>query len=488
MANVIVENLSDEDYELLNQLGFPGDPENNIIEVTPNRPDMLSKVGIKRTLDLYRQKIKPNYSSKPISIEIIKELVTIRPYIELAIAKLSSKLDIEDLIQFQEKIHETYGRKRKRVAIGIHDYSKITPPIIYKAVHNEKFIPLNSTEAMDIPSILEKLEKGREYKDLVKAPYPMLYDKNGVISFPPIINSDRTKLEQNTSEVFIDVTGTNEYYVKETMKLILCYMIDIGAQVESTVSLEYKEIPAPQEKIAKLLGFKADYKALLNRSGIFYDGSIAKVPPYRIDFMDWTDVAEEIAINYGYNNIARKTPQIYQDIEIKSNILREIMDRLGFSEVYTSFLVNYEEAKAFMKVEKLLNSVSEDYNSIRSSLEYSLLKVAYKNKTAPLPYKIYEIGRVYYDQKEHEEMGFLIMDDNIKIEDYLSVILAIADELKLQANLKHRAESDIFESSTYIYGNIGKIKFYAGAVKYKILKELKLDKPVVLAIFKNIAN
>lgn len=488
MANVYVKGLDNDDYDLLNSLGFPSDRDEHIIEVTPNRPDMLSNVGIHRTLYTYKNRRTPStYESSKLSIEFIINNVRSRPYIELALVYLKKPLDIEDLIQFQEKLHDTYGRKRKRVAIGLHDYSKIVPPIYYKEVEQERFVPLDSNKEMGIPEIL-MTEKGKEYGHLVSSPYPMLYDSQGVISFPPIINSDRTKLRDNTTTVLIDVTGINSYYVKETMRLLLCYMIDVGVyKIESTVSLDYKKIEASAEKIRSLIGIDEDYSRLLSMSGIDYDGMYAIVPPYRIDFMDWTDVAEEIAINYGYNNIPREYPKIYQDTYIKEDKYRDIMDRLGFNEVYSSFLVNAQDASKYMKVEKLLNALSEDSSAIRSSLEYSLLKIASKNRMAPLPYKIYEIGRVY-DVLEYEQLGWLMMDDEIKVEDYISIIKAAADELDVTATIKHSKDIPMFNSSTVFYGSIGQIEYYVGAISYEVLRSMNIDKPIVIGIFKNIEN
>ncbi|MEM2054252.1 MAG: phenylalanine--tRNA ligase beta subunit-related protein [Candidatus Anstonellales archaeon] len=483
MANVRVKHLSKEDMELLNDLGFPS--EDSIVEITPNRPDMLSEVGIRRVIDLYRGKKISDYRSKRLGIDINIEHVPSRPYIEIATLELSSKIELDDLIEFQEKLHETYGRKRKRVAIGIHDLDYITPPITYRAVYDETFIPLNSNQRMNIEQILKSLDKGKEYGHLVSSPYPMLYDSTGVISFPPIINSDRTKLREETRKILIDVTGINQHYVKDTMKILLCYFIDLGAKnVESTTQLDYKTITAPASRIRELINIDVDYREMLMKSGIEYDGNVAIIPPYRVDFMDWTDVAEEIAINYGYNHIPRDFPKIYQSAEISEDPIRDIMDRMGFSEVYTSFLVKYDDAKEYFELEKLQNSVSEDYNAIRPSLELSLLRVIHKNRNAKLPYKIYEIGRVYDPKldREYDQIGFAIMQNEFRVEDYLSVIKTLAIAMNAQLHLDRGSGSKILLDTTSFKGKIDDYEFYVGAVKYEILERFEIDRPVVMGI------
>lgn len=487
MANVKINNLSQQEREILSSLGFPS--EDNIVEVTPNRPDMLSEVGIRRVLELYSGKRPNRYLASRLDIPVQIDHVPNRPFIELGIVTLTSKLNIDDLIDFQEKLHETYGRKRKRVAIGIHDMEYISPPIRYRAVYDEEFQPLNSERKMNIQEILDSLDKGREYRHLVHPPYPMLYDSLGVISFPPIINSERTRLRENTKIIFIDVTGINQHYVRETMRLLVCYFIDLGAtEIRSTVDLEYKLIDAPKEKIKQLISIDADYEQLLIRSGIEYDGIKAKIPPYRVDFMDWTDVAEEIAINYGYNRIPRQSPNIYQSAEIREDPIRDLMNRMGFSEVYTSFLLNYNEAKEFFELEKLQNSVSEDYNAIRPSLELSLLKVIHKNRNARLPYRIYEIGRVYDPKidQEYDQLGFAIMQNEFRVEDYLGVIKTISLNLGTELSIDRGSDSKLLLNSTSFNGKFGDYTFYVGAVRYEVLEKFEIDRPVVLGIiFKN---
>ena len=41
--------------------------------------------------------------------------------------------------------------------------------------------------------------------------YPIIYDKKDrVLSMPPIINSDHSKITLNTRNVFVDVTATDQ--------------------------------------------------------------------------------------------------------------------------------------------------------------------------------------------------------------------------------------------------------------------------------------
>ena len=131
--------------------------ENEIeIDVSPNRPDLLSYQGFKRSfLGFLSKKIglrkyeikKPEKDYEVIVDSSVKE---VRPYTVCAIVK-KLKLDnekIKELIDIQEKLHATVGRKRKKLAIGIYPLEKIKLPIYYKALEPDKikFIPLEAQE------------------------------------------------------------------------------------------------------------------------------------------------------------------------------------------------------------------------------------------------------------------------------------------------------------------------------------------------------
>ena len=55
---------------------------------------------------------------------------------------------IRSLMEVQEKIHLTAGRKRQKVSIGIHDLDRVAPPFLYAAIKPEEvsFVPLGKTD------------------------------------------------------------------------------------------------------------------------------------------------------------------------------------------------------------------------------------------------------------------------------------------------------------------------------------------------------
>ncbi|MBR6911466.1 MAG: phenylalanine--tRNA ligase subunit beta, partial [Candidatus Methanomethylophilaceae archaeon] len=63
---------------------------------------------------------------------------------------------LKSIMEMQEKLHTTIGRKRKKLAIGIHDLDKVNGPFTYRLAdpHSIRFVPLAKTEEMDMEEIL----------------------------------------------------------------------------------------------------------------------------------------------------------------------------------------------------------------------------------------------------------------------------------------------------------------------------------------------
>ncbi|HTX61828.1 MAG TPA: phenylalanine--tRNA ligase subunit beta, partial [Methanobacterium sp.] len=260
--------------ELINLLPMMGsdiehyDEENLKVEFFPNRPDHFSVEGIVRTLKGF-QGIElgiPQYKLTPshTSITADPELLHIRPYVACALVE-GICLDDEKLVQimeFQEDLHWVLGRDRKKVAIGIHNLDVLTPPFYYKAADPEdhSFIPLETDEEMNLQEILENHKKGRKYAHLLKNfdKYPLIMDsKDNVLSMPPIINGELTKLTVHTKNVLVDVTGTDQKAVHHALNIITTSFAEAGANIK-TMDIIYENetltLPdlTPKNKILRI--------------------------------------------------------------------------------------------------------------------------------------------------------------------------------------------------------------------------------------------
>ena len=101
--------------------------------------------------------------------------------------------------------------------MGTHDYDLVHGPITYEAhpPKDIKFTALKQKQEMDCVELFEVLGADQKLKKflpiIADSPvYPVFYDsKRTVLSLPPIINSDATKISLNTKNVFIEITGTD---------------------------------------------------------------------------------------------------------------------------------------------------------------------------------------------------------------------------------------------------------------------------------------
>ncbi|MBI2138778.1 phenylalanine--tRNA ligase subunit beta, partial [Candidatus Woesearchaeota archaeon] len=170
------------------------------------------------------------------SINVEDSVRGARPFIAGLVAK-GKKIDealLKQLIQLQEKLCDSYGKKRSKVAMGIYPCDKITFPVTYRGIKPKtlKFVPLDLTREMDLGEILEQHPKGKEYASLLqgKPLYPVLIDSKGaVLSFPPIINSANTgKIEAGDEHIFVEVTGTDQASMQLCLNIVAYALSDRG--------------------------------------------------------------------------------------------------------------------------------------------------------------------------------------------------------------------------------------------------------------------
>ncbi|MEM5799677.1 MAG: phenylalanine--tRNA ligase subunit beta, partial [Candidatus Aenigmatarchaeota archaeon] len=199
------------------------------VEVFPNRPDMLSVEGLARAFSAFmniKTGLREYHAEQSEYMAIVDtSVLNLRPVFVACVIKDVEFSDefIKSIIQMQEKLMLTHGRKRKKVAIGFHDLDKIRFPITYSVVNeNFKFVPLEQEKEMTIKQILEELPKGKEYGWILQGnKYPIITDAVGkVLSFPPIINSEYTKLETKTRNIFVDITALDEKAANEVLNII----------------------------------------------------------------------------------------------------------------------------------------------------------------------------------------------------------------------------------------------------------------------------
>jgi len=413
-------------------------------EYTPNRIAFCSYAGVARALKgfLELETGLPKYHAEEpkITLNVDSAVSSVRPYMLAAVVR-DIKLDedtVVELMEMQEDLHWGIGRDRKKASIGIHNLDAVEPPFTYTAVEptGVKFVPLGKTEEMTPKEILEKHEKGVAYRHLVDwAPkYPLLIDKYGrVLSMPPIINGELTRVSENTRNLFLDVTGPSFEAIEKSLNVLATALADMGGKLEKvTVHYPDRTLVSPNlepEKMRlrvsyanKMLGLKlsideAAYclrKCRLDAKPIEKDVLEVAIPPYRIDILHEIDLVEEVAIGYGYYRLEPTIPLTVtvggkHPANKLAETVRQIMTGLGFLEVMNFTLTNERVHYEFMRLKpknpvRLANPVSAEYTIMREMLLPGLLKNLAENKHESYPQKLFEVSDVAKINRRQETM------------------------------------------------------------------------------------
>lgn len=487
------------------------------VEFFPNRPDYYSVEGIARTIKgfLDIEGGMPKYTTSPsgISMTVDPSLESIRPFTSCCVIEGVEITDekLRQIMDFQEDLHWVLGRDRKKVAIGIHNLDVLKPPFFYKAADPDKnsFMALEMTEEMTLREILETHKKGVKYAELLKKfdKYPLIVDSNdNVLSMPPIINGDLTKLSNSTKNVFIDVTGTDERAVNYALNIIATSFAESGGKIK-TVEVVYKDRTVqrpdltPKEMYVSVKNAKrligedlttSDVVKMLRRvrldaEALDEDRIRVLIPAYRIDILHEVDIIENIAIGYGFRKIGSELPNIAtiaseDRSKIFENKVREVMIGMGFTEVMSLMLTNEEHHYNDMRLPEddrvmVAQPISQDRTMIRKSLLNGLMEFLEDNKHEELPQKIFEVGDVVYLDEDTEtytkvvkKLAGATIHSNANFTEIKSITAALVENLGL------KMEIEAFDHPSFIKGRCARIKGVPNnELEEKSLSEISAD-------------
>ncbi|MBD3304213.1 phenylalanine--tRNA ligase subunit beta [Candidatus Woesearchaeota archaeon] len=377
---------------------------------------------------LGREKGVPDIKIKKsdYKLNVDSSVKSVRPHISAFVAK-GKKLDehfLAQLIQMQEKFCEAYGRRREKIAVGVYPAKKIVFPVTYKAVppRSVKFVPLEFMKELDLLQILEQHPAGKEYAWILKGvkKFPLLMDyQKEILSFPPIINSDKMgKLEIEDDEIFFEATGTDLDSVNLAANIFAQLFYERGFEVFSVnIGYSRKPLTTPDFKtgtikikkddVARILGIDlkdAEVKKLVEMARYDFSSYSVAIPAIRKDIMHPVDVVEDIAIMYGYDNIESLPLETYTtggtfELQRFVDKVREILVGQAYQEVASPVLSNKEllfnkmNIKDFGCVE-IKNYESLTYSVVRPWILPELMDVLMRNKHVDYPQRIFEQGIV----------------------------------------------------------------------------------------------
>ncbi|XP_063228095.1 phenylalanine--tRNA ligase beta subunit isoform X2 [Bacillus rossius redtenbacheri] len=416
------------------------------IDIPANRYDLLCLEGLARGLLVFLGRIPPpvykavfpaDGALQQLAIQPSTQVV--RPHAVAAVLRnvTFTKDSYNSFIDLQDKLHHNICRKRSLVAIGTHDLDTVQGPFVYdaKPPGDIRFKPLNQhkeytgAEIMELYSTHAQL---KQYLPIIRGSpvYPIIYDSNGVVlSMPPIINGDHSKITLNTKNVFIECTATDLTKAKVVLDTLVCMFSEYCADkysvegcevvqpdgttvrypelsywdqlISPAVANEYIGISAAPDKLSFLLN-----QMCLKTTFVSENSLKVTVPPTRHDIIHPCDIYEDVAIAYGYNNIKKTFPQCNTvgsqfPLNKLSDQLREEIAQAGFTEALTFSLCSSDDVSTKLKKKiqevpavHISNPKTLEFQVARTTLLPGLLKTIAANKKMPLPHKLFEVSDV----------------------------------------------------------------------------------------------
>lgn len=438
------------------------------IDVPANRYDLLCVEGLSRALKIFLGDVQaPEYkviaSPSPITVTVQKDHTDlIRPFVVCAVLRditfTSERYD--SFIDLQDQLHRNLCRQRTLVAIGTHDLDVIQPPFVYDArpPKDISFVPLTPDDrgAFAADNLLQFYETDpsakhlKPYVSIIKdAPrYPVIVDANDtVLSLPPIINGSHSKITLDTKNVFIECTATDLTKANIVLDTVVTMFSEYCAQpfTAEAVTVNYysgdnsdvlessyttpllfqRREQATVEYCNSLIGIQLsapEMQTLCNKiqlgpATLLENDTILEVtvPPTRSDILHACDIAEDVGIAYGYNNIVKRVPQTCTvggefPLNQIGDLLRDEIGRAGYIEVLTHGLCSLQDNFTSLRrpvqeelAVSLSNPANIEYQVVRTTLLPGLLKTLQHNKSASFTagFKLFEISDVVLVDHEH---------------------------------------------------------------------------------------
>jgi len=485
-------------------------------EFFPDRPDLYCSEGVARAMRgfLEIETGLPEYevNAGKIILEVDESVKGVRPIIGCAVVRGLKFNDaaIESLMNLQEALHWGLGRNRRKVAIGVHDISMVTPPFMYLASDPErKFVPLDFTESLSMREILEKHPKGIGYGHILKGfdKYPLIVDANDeVLSFPPVINGNLTRVRDDTKDLFIDVTGTDPVVYK-ALNIVVTALAERGGKIESVLirdvngdrmspDLRPATWTVQLEEANQLIGFDLSAQELAlclerMRFGANANGQKVdvQVPAYRADIMHSWDIFEDAAKGYGYENLAADLPMTAtvgkpNPIEARKTETRELLVGLGYLETMPFTLTN--EAAHFQNMRRepegatrVMHPISKLHTILRTSILSSLLEILSFNQHHPLPQRIFAVSEVVLDSKTRTSLAAVSIHSSVSFSEIRSLADAVLRELMINCQIKPSEDGAFLSGRGADLEAGGKKIGCFGEVHPLVVRSFGLEQPVV---------
>jgi phenylalanyl-tRNA synthetase beta chain len=484
------------------------------VEFFPNRPDLYSTEGVAHAMQGFLSITSglTEYPVRPSGMTFRQDpnILPIRPYLGSAVIRNVS-LDgaaIESLMGLQEALHWALGRGRSKVAIGVHDLDTVEPPFRYFAApRTTAFVPLDFTREMTMEEILRDHPKGRDYAHIVGhfPLFPLIVDaKERVLSFPPIINGELTRVTEHTRNILLDTTGTDARAVRNSVNILCAALAESGARIESIDigGITWPDLAPVARTIstrecADLLGVDLKPKEICGllekmRFGAHPQGKehvVVQVPCYRADIMhDW-DIFEDVAIAYGYERFQAELPKVAtigreHPVAALAARVRAVFTGLGYLEVMPFTLTSEKVMYTRMRrnepgdVLRVLKPISEDHTIVRNEILPLLLEILEINRHREYPQKIFCVGDVVTCSGTYQRVAAVSSHTAADFSEAYACAGAVLRELGVTASVEESQDPAYLEGRRGQVPGAGGIMAAFGEIHPGVLGAFGLEFPV----------
>ena len=424
-------------------------------EITPNRPDCLSVIGLAREAAVTYGKTMAQHEPvvKGGGIGNLTELLDV----ETPATDLCPRYTARMVRNVKIGPSPKWMRDRLR-ASGVRPINNIVDITNY--VMLEYGQPMHAFDYRYVNGgkiVVRRAEDGETLTTLdgnvrqLNSSMLVIADEHRAVGLAGIMGGENSEIVEDTVDVVFESANFNGTSIRRTALALgmrteasakfekgldilntlpavnraceLVEMLGAGEVLDGTIDIlnfvpQPKQLKLRADKINALLGTDIDAAEMcriLQELGFGVDGDIITVPSWRGDVEHYSDLAEEVARFYGYNQIPTTamtgvtTRGGYSPEQMLERSLGTVCRSLGYDEIITySFIsptyydkIRLPEDSPLRKSMKIMNPLGEDTSIMRTTVMPSMLEILtrnynYRNKEAHL----YELGRTYFERED----------------------------------------------------------------------------------------
>ncbi len=419
------------------------------IDMTPNRADCLSVIGIARDLSaIYKKKI--------LMPQVFKLPKNIQSQIKSVDKKISTSYSILSIENFDNTQKTPKYISDRLATSGVSQINFIVDVLNYvmlevgQPMHVFDKNKLNGKLKVRFAKTGEKINAldGNEY--LLSSEIPIIADNQGPQAIAGVIGSNDSSVNKESKSIIIESAFFDQNLIRKSSKKyrlqtessyrfergvdpilnnyalgrvlkIIREFINTDKHFFSNISSKPiaphigKAINMDLNQFEDLLGEKISNKFIKSTlSYLGFNPIISKnrlkvsIPSYRFDISLAADLIEEVARVYGYDNFSEiHLPLSDSPVPLKNNrnmnSFLDLFSSRGYSEVITFSFLPKDSQNIFISNKSkidILNPISEDKSEMRMTMMYGLLKAAkYNISRQNTNIKFYEIGKIYKKQQ-----------------------------------------------------------------------------------------